>query len=317
MKSKSLIFAVILGAVLPWVLFMVTEKVVGSEELPEATEALQPEIKISINVLRADGNVDQMELEEYVVGVVMGEMPSGFEMEALKAQAIAARTFAVKSMYMNYKHDNCDVCTDSSCCQSYYDPKEFLSNGGDPQVLSKYQNAILDTAGQVLVYNGELIEATYFSCSGGKTEDAVSVWGTDIPYLKSLVSPGEEHAAHFTYTVVMSASEFIRKLGEEPAGLPGTWIKGITYTRGGGVATICIGNKTYKGTELRQKLGLRSTAFVMSVVGDSVTITTKGFGHRVGMSQYGADAMAVQGNTYIQILAYYYPGTSLSALDQI
>lgn len=317
MNIKGIIFAVILGMVLPWVLLMKTEK----SMISDATEGsvTQPKVQAyaSIMVGQSEETAIQMDLEAYILGVLIGEMPAGFDVQALKAQAVVARTFAIKSINTGYKHKNYDVCTDSSCCQSFYNPDKYLSDGGSEEELNKFQTAVEDTVGQVLLYEGKLIEATYFSCSGGKTEDAKAVWGTDIPYLKALDSPGEENAAHFTDTVVFTAGEFESKIGEKLDGLPGTWIGNVTYTNGQGVATIQIGNKTYSGTQIRKMLGLRSTAFVISIVGDRVTITTKGFGHRVGMSQYGADAMAVQGYEYKEILDYYYPGTSLSDYRQV
>ena len=163
----------------------------------------------------------------------------------------------------------------------------------------------------MLTYQGKLIEATYFSCSGGRTEDALAVWGEDVPYLQSVESPGEEGAAHYVDTVSFTASEFCEKIGKELPGIPAEWIGTIRYTAGGGVETIYIGDEPYSGTQLRSMLNLRSTAFLITAAGDTVTITTKGYGHRVGMSQYGADAMAVQGCSYEEILAHYYPGTKL------
>ena len=183
-----------------------------------------------------------------------------------------------------------------------------MDAGHTQQDLIKISDAVLQTAGKVLTYNGALIEATYYSCSGGRTEDAVAVWGQDIPYLQSVESPGEERASHYIDTVTYDRSELEQVLGQK---LSGNWLGTVTYTRGGGVETIEIGSKVYKGTEIRQLLGLRSTAFVMTAVADTVTVTTKGYGHRVGMSQYGADAMAVSGSTYDSILTHYYPGTEL------
>ena len=138
----------------------------------------------------------------------------------------------------------------------------------------------------------------------------MAVWGSDVAYLQAVDSPGEEKATHYVDTVSFSLQEFADKLGVK---LSGNWLGKITYTDGGSVDTIMIGSHKFTGTQMRQKLGLRSTAFVIAPVGNSVTVTTKGFGHRVGMSQYGAEAMAVQGKTYKEILAHYYPGTTLQS----
>ena len=311
MKANNLLLVVLLGVILPWILLMGIEKKIinnHSKVTTEPTAVIEPTY---IDVKIDDQNIVSMDMEAYILGVVLGEMPASFETEAIKAQAVVARTFAAYSIEMSNKHSDCDICTDSNCCQSYIDPEVYTQKIGSTNDVDRFRTAIMDTAGECLWYAGSLIEATYFSCSGGKTEDAEAVWGTDVPYLKSQDSPGEEKSVHFLNTVNFSANEFQNKLGIKLQGLPGTWIKKVTYTQGGGVDTIQIGSKIYKGTQIRKLLGLKSTAFIITAAGDSVTITTKGFGHRVGMSQYGADAMAVKGNTYDQILSYYYPGTYL------
>lgn len=265
---------------------------------------------IPISVLMG-GNTVQMDLEDYLVGVVLGEMPADFEPEALKAQAIVARTFTLKTRTSG-KHDNGDVCTDAGCCQAFQDPDLYLKQGGDADGLERIRAAVSATAGLVLTYQGELIEATYFSCSGGRTEDAVAVWGTDVPYLRATDSPGEEQAAHYTDTVTFSGAEFAQALGMELSGDAASWLGYVTYTDGGGINTMTIGGKSFQGTELRKRLGLRSTVFTMVAEGDQITVTTKGYGHRVGMSQYGADAMAVGGSSAEEILAHYYRGSVLT-----
>ena len=286
----------------------ITNTTVPTEPVEEKTE----NAPISVKVLKGN-EIEEMSLEAYVLCVVLGEMPAEFDIEALKAQAVVARTYTSKKMN-NPKHDNADVCTDSGCCQAYMDETVYLLSGGSDMNLQKIRSAVESTAGEVLKYDGELIEATYFSCSGGKTEDAAAVWGADIPYLQAVDSPGEEKATHFTDTVRFSVKEFSNRLGQSFSGNPGKWIEHISYTEGSGVSSIVLQGTTYSGTQIRQKLGLRSTAFVMTITGDTVTITTKGFGHRVGMSQYGAEAMAVQGSDYRQILAHYYTDTTLSTL---
>ena len=256
-----------------------------------------------------------MELDEYLTGVVLAEMPVSFELEAQKAQAVVARTYTMRACRRGGKHDGAAVCTDSTCCQSYISPADYLAAGGTQAGVDRVRGAVEATAGQVLTYDGELIEATYFSCSGGSTEDAAAVWGAAYPYLKAVDSPGEENAAHYSDTEVFTAARFEAALGRDLPGEPTTWFGVTTYTTGGGVASMEIGGQTYQGTTLRSLLGLRSTAFTVEADRICVTITTKGFGHRVGMSQYGADAMAVLGSTYPEILAHYYQGTSLTTLE--
>lgn len=277
------------------------------------TEQTQPVSDEAVQIqLLKDGTVASMALEEYLVGVVLGEMPADFEPEAQKAQAVVARTFTLKTREA-MKHEGGAVCTDSACCQAYMEPEEYLKNGGSLEGVERMRSAVKATEGLVLTYDGALIEATYFSCSGGRTEDAVAVWGANVPYLRSTDSPGEEQAAHYTDTVTFSKTEFAQALGLELTGDEANWLGYATYTAGGGVDTMTIGGKKFQGTELRKLLGLRSTAFKVAVEGENISITTRGYGHRVGMSQYGADAMAVQGKDYEEILAHYYQGTVLTA----
>ncbi len=317
-KWKEPFIAILLGVVFPTMMFtMVMDKNRPAKEVVPATSdaaTTVPTVQfadLEIPVLMEDGYVEVMELDTYITGVVLKEMPASFENEALMAQAVVARTYTLKRNSA-YKHDNAAICTDYSCCQAYCSEEDYLKKGGSVDDLQKVRSAVSATENQVLMYNGQLIEATYFSCSGGMTEDAQAVWGENIPYLQAVESPGEEGASHYTDTVRFPADEFSTLLGQQLTGQPGTWIKQVTYTTGGGVDTIVIGGRKYTGIEIRQLLGLRSTAFVMTAVGNTVTVTTKGFGHRVGMSQYGADAMAVNGANYAEILNHYYPGTQLS-----
>ena len=306
MKWRYVWLAIFLGLLLPWILIMNIEK--NIETPPSTYETFKEPERIHVQL--PDQTIVEMDMDTYVLGVLFGEMPSNFEPEALKAQAVAARTFAKRSMIIGSKHNEFDICTNSNCCQSYADPNMFKDHTDH---YDKFYNAVNETRGLYLFYKNSLAETTYFSCSGGKTEDAVAVWGTNVPYLKSVDSPGEEKAVHYISSKSFTVNEFITLLGDNPSGLPETWIGDISYTQGGGVDTIQIGAKTYSGTQIRQLLGLKSTAFHITALGDKITVTTKGFGHRVGMSQYGADAMAAAGSTYEQILAYYYPGTVLKS----
>lgn len=317
---KEISIALLMGCVVPGLFLWFGAALLEVQDarpehvIPE-TMISQQEVSCEIPVRTGDA-VEQQELEDYLVGVVLAEMPASFEEEALKAQAVVARTYTLRANQRGGKHGDGSVCTDFACCQAYIDPEVYCSRGGTGENVEKIRRAVMATAGQVLTYGGELIEATYFSCSGGTTEDAVAVWGNDYPYLQSVDSPGEEHAAHYTDTVTFTPAEFAAAVDPALSGSPKNWFGAVTYTDGGGVDTMVIGGKTYKGTELRQKLGLRSTAFTVSA-GESITITTRGYGHRVGMSQYGADAMALSGKGYEEILTHYYQGTVLSSLDTV
>lgn len=296
----------------PWVIFSGVKPRAneGEKQLPEQITAdTYVENDSEITLLLPDGNLKSVPLELYITNVVLREMPAEFEVEALKAQAVVARTYTLRRLKGNPKHIGAAVCTDPACCQGYCTESEFLENGGTQQNLERVSDAVRSTSGLVLTYENQLIEATYFSCSGGMTEDASAVWGADIPYLKATQSPGEERATHYTDTVKFTLEEFAGKLGLSVT--DNLQVEELVLTEGGGVASLTIGEKEFTGTEFRGKLGLNSTAFMISVVGDCVIITTKGFGHRVGMSQYGADAMAVQGSGFAEILQHYYCGTDL------
>lgn len=320
MKIRNLLIALLAGWVIPGAIFAVTEQIHLSKAEPPLQEeptAQQTEaetevpIGMTVSVIMPNGVVEQKELNDYITEVVLGEMPASFEIEALKAQAIVARTYTLRHMLLQDKHDAGCVCTDSACCQTYCSRDDYLAAGHSLQYIQKVEEAVAGTGDKVLTYEDALIDATYFSCAGDRTEDALAVWGTDVPYLQSVESPGEEISDHYVDSITFSSQTFMDLLGRQLQGPPEFWIGDINYTTGGGVDTIIIGEEVYKGTELRQLLGLRSTDFQITALADSLTITTKGYGHRVGMSQYGAQAMALQGNCCEDILSHYYPGTRL------
>ena len=313
--KKEILLSFLAGAVVPLLLaalFQKTPPVPEAESESISPAAARPETdpETVLTVVNRAGNLQQMTLREYLTGVVLAEMPADFEPEALKAQAVVARTYTRKRMEGD-KHAEAAVCMDSGCCQGWQSGEEYLEAGGRERDLEKVLAAVTDTDGLVLRYGGQLIDATYFSCSGGFTEDAVAVWGQDVPYLQSVESPGEEAAPRFTDSVSFSPAEFAGRLGLSAEGDPSGWFGAVTYTDGGGVETMLIRGRSFTGTQLRSKLGLRSTAFEVTAGTQAITVTTRGFGHRVGMSQYGAQAMAQAGSTCAQILAHYYTGTEL------
>ena len=285
----------------------------SSSESTAPSKPAEPELPIMLPVVE-NGISTEMELESYVLGVVLAEVPSSFEPEALKAQAVAARTAALY-ICTTGRHGGA-VCTGYGCCQAYISPENYYAIGGTRERLEKVAQAVEATARQVLMYEGQLVCASYFSCSGGRTEDAVAVWGSEVPYLQAVDSPGEEFAAVFTDQFYFTPSELREKLCVSIPGNPDTWFGDVTYTDGGGVDTMVIGGVAYRGTTLRVLLGLRSTAFTVTVTGDIICFETKGYGHRVGMSQYGAQAMALAGKDYAEILTHYYQGAELSQYAQ-
>ena len=242
---------------------------------------------VTLRVL-VDGTVREQTLHDYLVCVLLAEVPSGFAAEALKAQACAARTFALRQAGQWPEH-------------------------------AAAETAVTETDGLAVVYDGQLIDATYFSCSGGRTEAAVAVWGGEIPCLQSVPSPGEEDAPRETETLMFTAEEFRDHItparpDADLSGTPETWFGTVRYTAGGGIGTLELGGASFTGTELRRLLGLRSTDIEFSPQEDGVTVTTHGFGHRVGLSQYGAEVMAQAGRRFDEILLHYYQGTEIRRL---
>lgn len=282
-----------------------TVAAVEERQLPPFDEA------VTLRVLTQDG-VEELTLHEYLVGVLLAEMPASFPDEALKAQAIASRTFALRQAAAR-KHEGADICTDPACCQGYL-------TDASAEDIACLTEAVEATDGLVMTYEDGLIDATFFSCSGGRTEDAAAVWGGDIPYLHSVDSPGEEDAPRFTETVTLSAeafSETLRAAYPEAnlSGSPSGWFGACSNTEGGGIDTIFIGGTAVSGTKLRSLFSLRSTNITFSVTEeDEIEITTCGFGHRVGLSQYGAKAMAESDATFEEILTHYYDGAAVTRL---
>lgn len=258
---------------------------------------------MNVALVLSDGMVE-VPLEEYVCGVVSAEMPLFFADEALKAQAVAARTYAVRSLKNEGKHGKGILCDNPSCCQAY-------SSETDERI----ERLVRETAGEILTFEYVPIEALYFSCSGGCTEAAVNVWGNDCPYLQGVPSPGEENAPFYEKEYVFTTKDIEECLGVELSGNSAEWIREIRCTDNGTVICMIIAGDCWSGESLWKALDLPSASFSIAVRNDQIVITTSGYGHRVGMSQYGADAMASRGNTYREILFHYYQGISLESLE--
>lgn len=267
--------------------------------------------------LKTESGIEHMLLDEYLVGVVLSEMPASFELDALKAQAVAARTFALRHMN-NGKHSDCDLCSDSKCCQAWTSKTAIESKLGDSfdRYWEKGEMAVRATEGEAIYYDDNLIDAVYFSCSGGVTEDAVAVWGNDVPYLQSVQSPGEENAKVYASKVVISTEDFAQIIRSEKPEInlsdnPSGWFGEIERTTGNGVRSIEICGERFTGIQLRKMFGLRSTYFSVSVTEEGIEFSVRGYGHRIGMSQYGANSMAKLGKSYQDILLHYYSGVEI------
>lgn len=322
MKSKYLQIAAafLIGALVPCLIFQVGKHVtpaVSQEETQPTSMPTEPAVlQTNIQVLDKQGTVVKMDLEEYLVGVVLAEMPTSYDMEALCAQAVVARTYTLRRQDKQ-RHADGAICMSPSCCQAYVAPEDYLDGLGYQEDIDKTKAAIQRTEGIILTYEGEPIEATYFSSSGGQTEAAVEVWGGTYPYLQAVLSPGEEEVKNCKKEVHFTKTEFEKALDRELPNNSSNWIGAITYTSGGGINTIEIAGQSYKGVQLRSLLKLNSTAFTITPATDGVTITTFGNGHRVGMSQAGAQAMAQRGYGYQTILTYYYPGAAIDKLENM
>ena len=257
--------------------------------------------EITVTVYRNNGKIINLELEEYVLGVVGAEMPASFNIEALKAQAILARTYALKSIKNGKK------LTDTVSTQAYKDNSELqkLWKNDYTKYYEKIKKAVNETKGKVILYNNEYIDAVYHSTSNGKTENSKNVWKNILPYLVSVDSSWDKNVKSYKKETIFEINEFcnILKLDvEEPITYE------IIHNETGRVRQITINNKTFSGTEFRNLLKLRSADFEIEINDEKVKVTTYGYGHGVGMSQYGANEMAKQGYSYIQILKHYYTG---------
>ena len=252
--------------------------------------------------------IEIVPFEEYIVGVLAGEMPVSFPIEALKAQAVAARSYVSKRMDNKRDYDVVDSTND----QVYLDEETLKNNWGNNYTknINKIRKAVLDTKGEILTYDNQVIKAFFFSTSNGKTENSEEVFSEKLPYLKSVDSVWDINVSPvYDDKKIMSLDTFYNKLGLQYDENLKIIVK--NYTESGSIKNIDINNKTFKGTDVRFKLGLRSTYFTIEKVDKNVKITTKGFGHGVGMSQYGAMAMANLGYKYDEILKHYYTNVEI------
>lgn len=294
-----LIAMIALMFLLPWLCIRIFPELGPLSPDPAYDGQLPETVRLYITSEEKYRTVD---FEEYVAGVVASEMPASFDREALKAQAVASRTYALGRILAGSS-----LC-DSVHCQVYR----------DHDISQKVKKAVEDTCGQVLLYKGSLAaHALYFSSSGGRTENSQDVFSGTYAYLVSVDSSYEPGATHKRETLTLSLSRLSKKLAKAMPDLDfgkittGN-IKVISRSEGGRAALIRIGSQTISGAELRSALNLYSTRISFSFKGDQVTITTSGSGHGVGMSQYGANGLAKKGMKYREILAHYYQGTKVS-----
>jgi stage II sporulation protein D len=281
--------------------------------------------QIPVHVYRTEKKViEKIPLEQYIEGVVSAEMPAEFELEALKAQALAARTYIIRRLNENKFDDVPEGAhvMDTIKHQAYLDEQQRREVWGEQFAWKneRIRQAVRATAGLILTYDGHPIDATFFSTSNGFTENASEYWEQPIPYLRSVASPWDIQSPRYENTVVKSVAEIEQKLGvsiSREASSRGTWYQVVERTTGNRVGKIRIGGKEFTGREVRERLGLNSSAFSLELRDGHVYITTRGYGHGVGMSQWGANGMAKTGKSAEQIVKYFYQGVSLQKYQTI
>lgn len=259
-----------------------------------------------ITIYRSNGSIINLNMTDYLIGVVSSEMPASFNLEALKAQSVLARTYALKAKQTGKK------LTDTVSTQSYIDIDQMKNKWENSfnTYYNKIKNAVENTNGEYLSYNGNYIEALYHSTNNGKTESSLDVFGNYYPYLISVSSEYDIKASSYLRTINTPLDTISNKLGLNLNN--DSVISILSYTDGGNIKEININGNNFSGKKVRELLGLRSADFDISISDNNANITTRGYGHGVGMSQYGANGMANAGYSYKDILSHYYPGTTLT-----
>ena len=296
MKRKRILLYILL-LLLPCLLLLVR---------PDTTEEPQG---YTVELYR-NGQLETLPLRDYLWGVLAGEMPASYPMEALKAQVVASYS------YLRFRTDAGDalghpgdICADPNHCKAYLSPAEAAAKWGKDWLdasRGKLAEAVEAVLGEVLCHDGKPANTVFHAISGGRTESSEAVWGGALPYLISVDSHWDAAAAGYASEVRLSLGEFCEKLGvTDPT------LGGVTLSAGGSVDSLSVGGKTFTGRELRSLFGLRSTRFTLTL-GEEAVFAVKGYGHQVGMSQYGASVLAAKGYSYADILAYYYPNTLLT-----
>ncbi len=292
----------------------------ASEQPEEPIHLLPPGEIDSARTLRVlDGDtVTEMSFSDYLQGVLRAEMPASFQEDALRAQAVAARTYTYYKMQNGGNHgDTADICTDHTCCQAFLGKDRAAENWGKnaERYEAKIENAVSATDGQVMLYGGAPILAVFHSSSAGETWNSGEVWAQDLPYLQSVSSPEGEGVPNYYSTVELTEAEFREKfLAARPeadlSGPASGWIRDPVMD-GVHVESVTIGGVSVSGPSVRSIFGLRSASFTAEAGDGKITFYVTGYGHGVGLSQYGANAMAEAGSTWREILEHYYTGVTI------
>lgn len=269
----------------------------------------------------ATGQIEEMKLDDYLYGVVASEMPANFELEALKAQAVVARTYTIyKIINDNSKHEGANICDNSACCQAWITKEDRMARWDEPLRESNWNKiveAVNSTQGKIITYGGAPINAFFHSNSGGTTETTANVWGgTGYPYLQSVETSGEDAYSQYSSEVTLTKQTLIDKIKEKHANFEIDFnledcIKILEYTEGNRVKKVKIGNLELSGVEVRTILGLKSANFTVTIEEENIKFKVTGYGHGVGMSQTGADSMAKSGSNYEEIIKHFYTGVEI------
>lgn len=274
-----------------------------------------------VKLLHVENNqIEEIDLDTYLYGVVSSEMPANYEKEALKAQAVVARTYTIYKIFSENKHENANICDDSKCCQAWISKEERLSKWDEGQRQINWEkicDAVDSTKGKIITYEGKPINAFFHSNSGGLTDTATNVWGgTNYPYLQVVETANEDAYNQYSSEVIVSKEEFISKIKNYHSDFNIDFnlenqIQILEYTEGQRVKTIKIGNLNLSGVEIRNIFGLKSAKFEININEDNIAFKVIGYGHGVGMSQTGADSLAKQGKNYEYIIKHFYTGVEI------
>lgn len=266
--------------------------------------------------------VEEVNLDEYIACVVSAEMPVNFDIEALKAQAVVARTYTIYKIIASKKHENADICDQSTCCQAWISKEDRMKKWKAEEAYSNWNKileAVNDTVGKIITYDGKPINAFFHSNSGGRTETPAYVWGGNFPYLQVVETSGEENYSQYNSEVIFSKEEFIEKIKSiyedfEINFEEENCLNILERNKSDRVVIVKIGNLNLSGVEVRKILGLKSANFTVDISDDTIKFKVIGYGHGVGMSQTGADSLAKQGYNYEEIIKHFYTGVEITSM---
>lgn len=328
MKNVTIYIVIVIGICFLIPIFFTikftVEQMTAEPEIPElSVEKYSYSDFATIKLLHTKTNeIEEIPLDEYIVQVIAAEMPVDYELEALKAQSVSARTYTLYKIISGTMHENADICDSAGCCQAWISKEDRMNRWEDKkqEKWNKLVEAVNATVGEVITHEGKVINAFFHANSGGKTDNVSNVWGgKDLPYLEPVETSGEENYPQYASEVVLSKDELLAKMKEKYEDVninfdEENWIQIKEYTPGGRVKALKIGNKEIKGTEARVIFGLKSANFEVKIE-DNIKFIVKGYGHGVGLSQTGADALAKQGAKYDEILTHFYTNTQVLFLE--